>query len=260
MWCFLDESIPDEGGATVIAGCLMQTRTIRRLDRELFVIRRDRFGDAHARDLTKEIKGQTLLSKQSFKMADRHGQSINHNVAADIFNVCTRMRGRHPIHIVGSVVYGTERLLTEATGPRLQRPLTHILNAISDAACRINPNDRVNLVFDEQLGIRAGIAARARQFISGVDLPNVSHFPLSAVSHVTPGLQLADLCAYILGRQAMGDARFGVWMSRVRGHVWVGRNGNGFRRSGIAIFEQLPSGEIARRPCWRPPAQKKGTG
>ena len=250
MWCFLDESYPPEGGVTAIAGCLMQTRAVQRLDRELFVARRTHFGDEHARDLHRELKGKDLLSRQSFIRLARHGEQKNHAVASDVLDACVRIRGTHPIYVFGAVVYGAHDLLTTVTEKKLMKPLTHILNLVSSSAGMINPRDRVNLVFDEQLGTRADVAIRARQFIAGVELPNVSPYPLSAVSNVSPGIQLADLCAFILGRQAIGDRNFLPWMSKLRRLEW---RGHVHRRGqhGLAIFQRNGDGQIVRISGWK---------
>lgn len=249
MWCFLDESYPPEGNVTAVVACLMQTAAVRKIDREMFVARRNRLGEEHARNLRRELKGQWLLSNQSFRFLAKYGHSVNHELANDVLNACFAMRPRHPIYIFGAVVRGARDLLTNPGGTRLAKPLAQILNRASLAAIRLNAKDRVNLVFDEQIGTRADVAIRARRFISGVKLPNVSHYPLSGVSNVSPGIQLADIGAYILGRRGACDHRFDVWMARLRRLEWHGMVGGKHSR-GIMFFNREENGDFVRCRAW----------
>jgi len=106
----------------------------------------------------------------------------------------------------------------------------------------------VNLVFDEKLADRDA-AISIRRFVSGVELPNVSHYPLVGVSHVSPGIQLADIGAYILGRRAVGNKSFQVWLTRLRNLEWSGQvEGRG--RMGIQRWDSLPGGQVKVRKKW----------
>ena len=48
--------------------CRWQTQTVRKLDREMFDARRRHFGDEHARDGNRELKGMQLLSSSPSKI------------------------------------------------------------------------------------------------------------------------------------------------------------------------------------------------
>ncbi len=80
------------------------------------------------------------------------------------------------------------------------------------------------------------MATAVKRFVSGVRLPNVSHYPLVGVSHVTPGIQLADICAFILGRRAVGDEKFSTWTDLLRPLEWSGTV-NGYQRFGIQKWQ-----------------------
>lgn len=249
MWCFLDESYPPEGNVTAVVACLMQSATVRRLDREMFLARRNRLGEGHARDLKRELKGQWLLSNQSFKLLAKYGHSTNQDLVNDVLNASFIIRSQHPIYLFGAVVRGARDLLTNPGGTQLAKPLVQILRRVSRAAIRLNPKDRVNLVFDEQIGTRADVSIRARRFISGVRLPNVSHYPLSSVSNVSPGIQLADIGAYILGRRGACDHRFDVWMARLRRLEWR-ETVHGRHTSGIMFFNREENGSFSKCRAW----------
>ena len=105
------------------------------------------------------------------------------------------------------------------------------------------------LYIDGPLGAKADLAISTRRFVSGVQLSNVSHYPLVAVSHVSPGVQLADIGAYILGRRAAGDHKFNVWIQRLRNLEWSGEV-DGRNRMGIQRYQRLPNGEFKIRKRW----------
>jgi hypothetical protein len=255
VWCFFDESFPPEGGVTAITACLMQEKAVRALDRVMFSARQDHFGREHAKSLTNELKGTELLSKNSFRMAKKYGSSRNHMVAADILNGCHVIHYQHPIRIFGCIIYGKESDLQRAVdATRLERPLVDMLRKVSISATQIKPNERVHIVFDEQLGVRADVAIRTRQFVAGVGLKNVSKYPLASVSNVSPGVQLADICTYILGRRAVGDIASMRWMSMLRRLEWHGRN-NGHKSRGIVCYSR--DGKGTERCRWRCHAHKK---
>ena len=120
----------------------------------------------------------------------------------------------------------------------------------------MNSDRSVTLVFDDQLADR-NTSISIRRFVAGVNLPNVSHYPLIGVSHVSPGIQLADLGAFIIGRRAVGDMKFNVWLSRLREIEWNG-DINGKPRRGIDRWTSLGDGTVSYRRNWE--SAKKGAG
>lgn len=256
MWCFFDESY--QANVTAIAACLMDDRTLRAVDRIMYSARRVHFDLEHAKDLTKELKGAQLLSNYTFRQVAQYGDNANQELAKAVLQGCHAASQLGSLKVFGAVVYGQQGVLTKLGKDRLARPVADLLDKISAAAASGPSRRRVSLVFDSQIcGAEPTIAAAVRRFVAGVRLPNVSHFPLVGVSHVCPGIQLADICAFVLGRKAIGDHRFDTWLQRVEQLVWSGTIGN-YSRSGIQRWELDAAGEkLVVCPDWK---QKKELG
>jgi len=252
MWCFFDESYQDN--CTAVAACLMHERTIRGLDLVLYDARKKHFGREHARDLSIEIKGKGLLSNFTFKQQEKFGNNRSHDLLDQVFKKCVEFRGEHPIWIFGAVVYGAAGILKQLGSERLSRPIADILDKVSAAAVTAKgdgPPRRVTLVFDSQIcGAEPDMAAAVRRFVSGVKLQNVSHFPLAGVSHVTPGIQLADICAFVLAKRAVGDVKFEPWVARVRQLEWHGMVGQ-YHRPGIRCWKTNDHGKLVVCQDWQ---------
>jgi hypothetical protein len=249
MWCFFDESYPDGADVACICACLMRVESLSALNKLMYNSRRKHFGSVRAKDLSVELKGTSLLSNQSFKMLSKgNGYSINQQVADDVLRGCVELPAELTIKIFGAAVYGEKDILKKVQSDRLAFPVVEVLRRVSAAACEMDPNGMVDLVFDQQLAEKS-VAISIRKFIAGVQLPNVSQFPLAGVSHVSPGLQLADLGAYILGRRAAGDQRFHKWMMRLRQLEWSGIIG-GYNRMGIQRWDSDGSGRVRVRQKW----------
>jgi hypothetical protein len=225
----------------------MSEKTVRALDLILYNARKKFFGVEHARDLTLELKGKDLLSRSSFKMAKKNGTSTNHEIVRRILHKCIECQVQHPIFLFGATVFGETSTITNVGKNRLSAPLADILNKVSDAATRLNEKSVVHLVFDGQMcGAEPHIAASVRRFVSGVQLRNVSHYPLIGVSHVTPGIQLADIVAFILGRCAHDDPDFISWFEALQPLEWTGSIA-GFQRRGFQKWEKDESGKTVIR-------------
>ncbi|MFH1924333.1 MAG: DUF3800 domain-containing protein [Planctomycetota bacterium] len=248
MWCFFDESYPPEGGVTSVVACLMRNETVRELDQIIYRARQTHFGRKHARNLQHELKGKNLLSATSFRMAEKHGYSVNHSLVQDVLAECAKIKVKYTILVFGAAVYGAQDILKRVGEEKLAFPIVEVLKRVSAAAAELAIGRTVNLVFDEKLADRDAAIA-IRRFVSGVKLPNVSHYPLIGVSHVSPGIQLADIGAYILGRRAAGDRRFTSWMTKLRNLEWSGQV-EGRERMGIQRWDTLPNGQARVRKTW----------
>jgi hypothetical protein len=248
MWCFFDESYPNEGGVTSIICCLMRTETVSELDRIMYAAQHRHLGKQHAKDLEREVKGTALLSNASFKMLKKYGHSTNQSVAQDILREVSLKESTHEILVFGAAVYGARDLLKNVGSAKLSFPLVEILKRVSVAGAAMEPQRKVHLVFDESLTDRR-IAMSIRRFVAGVRLANVSPFPLVGVSHVSPGIQFADLGAFILGRRAVGDVRFKSWITRLRKMEWSG-NVEGRHRLGIQRWDGDKHGRMTVRKKW----------
>ncbi len=252
VWCFFDESYHDgDNPVTTVAACLMRDDTVRGLDLVLYEARREHFGLAHARDLTLELKGSRLFSKNSFSQMEKFGNNRNLALAEQVLERCNEFQDEHPIWIFGAVVYGTVGVLNRLNSSRLEKPVADILDKVSVAATEADSDRRVDLVFDSQIcGAEPDIAAAVRRFVAGVKLKNVSHYPLVGVSHVSPGIQFADICAFILRRRAMGATHFIPWVERIEKLEWSGTV-NGFQRSGIRRWHQDDKGRLVVCHEWK---------
>lgn len=246
MWCFFDESYPPEGGVSSITCCLMKSETVANLDRWIYRAKKKYWGEAQAKSLRNEVKGASLFSNYAFKMEEKYGASKNLLLAREVLAECVNESASDPIKFFGCAVYGGQDLLKAINKEnKLTFPIAEILERVSVAAQEMDTDRKVNLVFDEQL-TDMELAISTRRFVSGVGIANISHYPLIAVSHVSPGLQLADLGAYILGRRAQGDLRFKIWLSRLKQLEWSGTI-KGRERWGIQRWDITENGVTVRK-------------
>jgi hypothetical protein len=226
----------------------MPNDTVDELNNILYRAQHAHFGSAHARDLRCEVKGSQLLSNYAIKIGQSNRQSCNLEAAKDILRECAKLRGEQRILLFAAVIYGEKDILKKVTQHKIAYPLVEMLQRISFAASKLAPSRSVSLVFDEQLAAR-DVAISIRRFVAGRHLANVSHYPLIAVSNVSPGIQLADLGAYILGRRAAGDVRFEDWVNRLKKLQWTDTM-NGRKRNGIKRWDSDGRGRVSLRRKW----------
>jgi hypothetical protein len=248
VWCFFDESYPNGCDVACVVACLMNDAALERVDQILYRARHSHFGSKNAKDLLHEIKGSELLSNYAFKMHEKYGHSCNLEASKDILRECSLLSGPLTIRVFGAAVYGEREILKRVAQQKLAYPLAEMLKRISFAATEASCSRPVSLVFDEKLTDR-DVSISIRRFVAGINLPNVSHFPLISVSNVSPGIQLADLGAFILGRRAAGDARFVQWLARLKGMEWKGFI-NGRERFGIKRWDSDGAGIVRLRRRW----------
>jgi hypothetical protein len=227
---------------------MMRTETIPRLDRILYAAQHRHFGSEQAKAMDREIKGSQLLANNSFKMLQKYGYSSNLEVAKDIFRDCSSLSDNHAVRIFGAAIWGEKDVLKKVHEGKLNFPLVELLKRVSAACKEMEPSRTVHLVFDESLADR-DISISICRFIKGVGLGNVSHYPMNGVSHVTPGIQLADIGAYILGRRAVGDVRFKPWLSTLRNLEWTGIV-DGRYRMGIQRWDSDGTATVRVRKYW----------
>ena len=229
MWCFIDESWhkgPSEQ-IGVLAAAVGPRRDFDELGRFLFRIRRKYYGEQNARDLRSELKGANLFSNFSFRQHER-GYSKNLSVAREAIE----WTGTTDIRFVGVCIYGN-------TDPPLLTPNLKVLSAPFRELCvRVLshvPDDRsAQLVFDQRLGAQEQISIAVHNYLAGIkDNRKLHPIPLIGVSNVCPGLQLADLAAYILGKYSAGDARFDSWYRKIGRLQTQGTDHRGHRVFGL---------------------------
>ncbi len=118
-WCYVDESWAEteKEKMGVLAAAVGPQDAFERLDRFMYKMRRKYYGEEHARNRERELKGADLFSSNSFKMAEKHGYSKNlwldrcrlyHNLVSD----CQL----HTVGQNGRSVYGLIRLQQQSDG------------------------------------------------------------------------------------------------------------------------------------------------
>lgn len=209
-WCFIDESWPEPQAehVGVLAAVLCDWPTHDRLERHCYHLRRKYYGEDHARDARRELKGRELLSNSTFKNMEKepNGFSKNLLIAKDLLHFAHQ----EGIRVSAGVIFGAQKPPLLSPEPKLLAPpfkeLCHRLWS------HLPEPGLANIVFDQRLGAEEGIAIAMRSYLAGLAQPHrIRPLPLVAVSTACAGLQLADLIAFILGRHAMGDPRFAPW-------------------------------------------------
>jgi hypothetical protein len=193
MWCFVDESWHKAANehVGVLAAVVGPKLDFDELGRLLFRVRKKYYGEDHARDLSSELKGTSLFSNFSFKQ-QQAGFSKNLLVAREAFEWAATSN----IRFVGICVYGDTAppLLT----PNLKSLATPFRELCVRILSHVPDHQNGQLIFDQRLGAQEEISIAVHNYLAGIKenhrlIPN----PFVGVSNVWPGLQLADLAAYI---------------------------------------------------------------
>ena len=212
MICFVDESWHDgpQEYIGVLAGAIGSESTFTKLGKRMYAIRRKYYGLDNARDMTKELRGQQLFSRNSFKCLQKAGHSTNLSVAREVLQVANDLG----IKLSGITVYGSKRPhLLSPLAKKLERPFKELCIRVMS---EISSNETGMLVFDQRIAAEQKISIAICNYIAGMPgKKKLRPQPFVGVSHVFPGLQLADIVAHILGKYATGDDRFVVWYRRL---------------------------------------------
>lgn len=207
-WCFIDESWPEPKTEHigVLAAVLCSWATHEKLERHFFQIRRKYYGDEHARDARRELKGRELLSSASFKCHDSLNFSKNLTVAREMLEFAHK----EGVRISAGAIYGSKKPPLLSPKPKLLAPpFKELCNRLWS---QLPSPGHAHLVFDQRLGAEEGISIALHAYLAGLAPPHrIRPLPLIAVSTVCAGLQLADLIAFIIGRYSVGDNRFLPW-------------------------------------------------
>ncbi len=211
-WCFIDESWHEGDGEHigVLAAVVCPWATHEALTREVFRLNRKYYGDAHARDHRRELKGRELLSNSSLKIAEKLGYSKNLTIVRELLEFAHQQR----IRIAAGAIYGPKPPPLLSPDPKLLAPpfrglCNRVLAQLPKKADGV-------LVFDQRLGAQEDISISIHNYLAGIeDNDRVRSLPLLAVSNVCAGLQLADIVAFIVGRYSSGDDRFSNWYRMV---------------------------------------------
>lgn len=221
MWCFVDESWHEgkKEEVGVLAGAIGPKEDFENLEHKLYQIRRKYFGEDHARDHMRELKGKDLLSNHSFALLDE-GYSKNLTVAREVIEW---VRTDSHIRVIGVTVYGNTRPpLLAPRAKQLTRPFKELCIRLN---AHVPPGKKGFLIFDQRIGAQEEISIAVRNYLAGLPAPHrVVPYPLIGVSNVWAGIQLADIVAHILGRYAVGNDKFLEWYKRVKSIQTEGEN------------------------------------
>lgn len=254
MRCYFDESwqINKSGEKIgVLFGFLIPKNHIMDLDNLMYSTRKKYFGIEHAKDKTKELKGNKLLSNYTFKIAKKNKEAIvkNHCVVKEIISWLDKQRSSFQPKLFCSIVYGPDPNLKCMNPKNLELPFKDLCIKISSAAYSIDKESNVSLIFDQRLGVQIDIAISIYNFIAGSNLKNLNPHPYFAVSNVDPGVQVADIFGYIVGKKACGDDKFKKWYNDLKKFQW-----NGYitdkKRWGFQRYDSKEDGTCRIRKSW----------
>ncbi|MDA8125441.1 MAG: DUF3800 domain-containing protein [Deltaproteobacteria bacterium] len=209
MWFFVDESwsadtcIPKFG---VLLGVLVKDEELLKLDKFLFSVRRKYYGSTNAKNRNLELKGKDLLNKYILKQCIP-GKSTPKNLC-----IVKEMLSYPPseiyLKIFASTVFSATNRHPPLLSPNpklLSEPFKHLIENVSEAASKDAAGRKVTLVFDQRIGPQTEIAIAINNYVAGMKLPNIEIFPYFAVSQVSPGVQFADVMAYLLAKRTEND-------------------------------------------------------
>lgn len=210
MWFFVDETwSPTEFRPKfgILFGTLIKDDQLVLLDKFLFSIRRKYYGIEHAKDLHRELKGNSLLSQNILKKWSKN-QPIPNNICIvkEILSYPIQ-RPDFFLKVFASTVFSDSSKKPGLLSPnpkKLATPFRTLIENVSKAASEHDPSKKVTLVFDQRLDAQKDIAIAVNNFVAGLNLPNIEPYPYFAVSNVSPGVQLADIFAYLLSKYIQG--------------------------------------------------------
>lgn len=254
MRCYFDETWQNAGGGLrvgVIFGLLIKKDLISRLDNSLYGVRKKYYDKEHAKDKNRELKGSKLLSNSIFRIAAKNPNvmPLNHCIVMEIISWCEKLPESLTPKVFASIVYGTDPHLECLDPKRLDLPFRDLCEKISVAASEIDKKGSVTFIFDERWGAQTGIAISIYNFISGVGVKNLNPSPYFAVSNVEPGVQVADIFAYIVGKRAIKDQRFIEWYKKLLPFQWKGIVENK-KRWGFQRYDAVGGDQYKIRKKW----------
>jgi hypothetical protein len=211
MWCFVDESWQEAGNEQigVLAAAIGPKAEFGELGRLLFRVRKKYYGEDQARNLRSELKGKDLFTKLAFKQ-HQAGYSKNLSIAREVLEWVAQSA----IRFIGICVYGD-------TKPPLLSPDLKLLSPPFRELCvrilaHVPENQTAQLIFDQRLGAQEEISIAVHNYLAGIPgNTRLLPFPLIGVSNVWPGLQLADIAAFVLGKYSAGDDRLGFYYRKI---------------------------------------------
>jgi hypothetical protein len=231
MWCFFDESwaVTATSRLLVVAGLLVNSEFLPKLDDQLYRTKRKYFGQEHAKNRAYELKGKDLLSNASFRMAERLDSERafvhNHAVVKELLGYLVKEKeddsSPHYIRVFASAVLGPNPQLLCPDLRRIPPPYKWLCLNISRAVAEAAPDKNAVLIYDQRFQVQTGLAITLKGFNSGLGIKNLHPTPYFGVSHATPCLQLSDIIVFIISRHLAGDRRFQPFYNLVKRLQWT---------------------------------------
>ncbi|HLO65828.1 MAG TPA: DUF3800 domain-containing protein [Holophaga sp.] len=255
---FVDESWSPDGASPsfgLLSGILVEEETLEKLENFLFLIRKKYYGKDHARDYTKDIKGKDLLSNYMIKLWAKNGTMPNNICIAKEMLTFPILNKEIFFKSFASFIFSENSTKPDLLSPdpkRLSIPIRNLIENVSEAAQAHRAERQVKLVFDQRLGSQEGLAISMKHFIAGTGLSNIHPYPYFAVSNISPGVQFADVFAYLLAKQAQGFKEVQSLYHQWRESLWQSEEGASVKKYGLNSWtEQKNNGErnyAVRRP------------
>jgi hypothetical protein len=224
MLVFIDESWQTNiAGNRVasLAAVAVPAEKHNELARRVFNMKKKHFGVAEMTEA--ELKGDKLFKKYAFRCRERFGYSRNLSCVEDMFSLCRELGllsfatiTSNPKHM--SLTTGTKRLLTT--------PYSYLMERIDRCMAERLPGRMANVLFDSRgLGTDEPLAVAFSNFLFrspvGQQHTRILATPFFVVSRLTPGIQIADVFAYVAAQVLDGRPECQPYYQRLQDLQWV---------------------------------------
>lgn len=244
MWFFVDESWSPDGvrpSFGLLSGILVEENKLPSLEDFLFSVRKKYYGQEHARDYRRDIKGKDLLSNQMLRLWASSGSMPNNICIAKEMLTFPKMNPEVFFKTFASVIFSDNEHKPDLLSPdpkRLSHPIRILIENVAEAAASYSAEKQVKLVFDQRLGSQEGLAIAMKHFIAGTRKSNIHPYPYFAVSNISPGIQFADVFATILSKNIQGFRELHQFYLGWRDLQWLSQEGVAPRRYGLNSWDE----------------------
>jgi len=244
MWFFVDESWSPDGVSPafgLLSGILVKESTLPNLENFLFNIRKKYYGADHAKDYRHDIKGKELLSNQMLKLWTKNGSMPNNMCIAKEMLTFSSINKELYFKSFASFVFSENASKPDLLSPdpkNLSTPIRTLIKNVAEAAWAEDKEKQVKLVFDQRLGSQESLAISMKHFIAGTKQINIHPYPYFAVSNISPGVQFADVFAYLLAKEAQGVKDLHTFYTLWRETQWQSEEGPSGKRYGLNSWNE----------------------
>lgn len=202
MLIFIDESWQTIKGVQVAAlgAVAVRPTAYNRLCTKFFAMKQNVLGATELDE--KEIKSGVNLTKSQFKRQAKSGASAKLDAVEEMFDILGELRAR--AFAVWTTDPGHLKLRSAST-TNLEKPYAELLHDLKRMMRQDRPRERGQLYFDQRdHRTDRAIACAVQNYIMRTDYSWRKHFlqvPHFTLSSVSPGLQAADIVAYLAAHQ-----------------------------------------------------------